>query len=321
MRSCDAKGKKIAIIGGGASAVEALEYGIAKEAAEIAILSRSDKWIIPRNMFIDALLSLNILGHETILSRIPETLLRTFFYRDMQDIAPPARDGRVGLFTDTPMVNSDIMGQLRAGQATWIRGDIQALTERGVRVNRRAQGVPKGGPGREEVVDADIVVLATGFHRPRLAFLPDDCFVEPYRPPNWYLQTFPPPHPSVSAVNCTYVSAIGTVGNWHIGIYTRILLMFIADPLARPSPFWMRRWIGLTRSLKTFSPTGAFDFFTYLELVWWFVFCVSVNPFRWKWALFVLFGVGFDFPNTLAEWEKRALNTDGYRKADQGRSF
>ncbi|OAA46724.1 flavin-binding monooxygenase-like protein [Beauveria brongniartii RCEF 3172] len=313
----DAKGKKLAIIGGGASAIEALEFGIAKGAAQISILSRSDKWIIPRNIFVDALLSMNIFGHETSLSWIPETLLRRLFYRDMADIAP----SDVGLFTDTPMVNSDIMQQLRDGKAQWIRGDIEGFTEHGVHVNQRAQGVPKGGPGKDKVVDADIVVLATGFKRPSLSFLPQDCFEDPYCPPNWYLQTFPPPHPSLSAINCTYVAAIGTVGNWHIGIYTRIMLMFITDPLARPSPFWMRRWIGLTRFLKSYSPTPAFDFFTYLELIWWFVFCVSINPFRWKWALFVLFGVGFDLPNNLTELEKRVLKTDGYHKVDQGRSF
>ncbi|KAJ3496210.1 hypothetical protein NLG97_g2822 [Lecanicillium saksenae] len=313
----DVKGKKLAIIGGGASAIEALEFGIHKHASKISILSRSDKWIIPRNFFVDALLSMNILGHETFLSWIPETLLRKFFYRDMEHIAPTD----VGLFTDTPMVNSDIMRQLREGKAEWIRGDIEGFTESGVHVNHRAQGVPKGGPGKDIIVDADVVVLATGFKRPTLSFLPEDCFNEPYQPPNWYLQTFPPPHPSLSAINCTYVSAIGTVGNWHIGIYTRIMLMFITDPLSRPSPFFMRSWINLTKFLKSYSPTPAFDFFTYLELIWWFVFCVSVNPFRWKWALFVLFGVGFNLPSNFAELEKQVLKTDGYIKLDQGRSF
>lgn len=315
--SCDAKGKKMAIIGGGASAVEALEFGIAKGASKISILARSEKWIIPRNMIIDALLSMNIFGQETILSWIPELLLRKLFYRDLEEIAPAG----VGLFTDTPMVNSDIMQQLRNGEAEWIRGDVERIDEGGVHINHRAQGVPKGGPGHEEFVDADIIVLATGFKRPSLSFLPDDCFVEPYRPPNWYLQTFPPAHPSLSAINCTYVAAIGTVGNWHIGIYTRIMLMFISDPLSRPSPFWMQSWIRLTKFLKRYSPAGAFEFFTYLELVWWFVFCVSINPFRWKWAIFVLFGVGFDFPNNFTEMEKRVINSDGYRKLDQGRSF
>ncbi|QPH02574.1 hypothetical protein C2857_006786 [Epichloe festucae Fl1] len=314
----DAKGKSIAIIGGGASAVEALEFAAAADAGKISVITRSDKWIIPRNIIVDTLLALNIFGQETFLSFVPEFLLRKLFYRDLEDIAPTDK----GLFMDTPMVNSDIMDKLRSGKAQWIRGDIESLVENGVQVNRRAKGVPKGGPGHQEVIDADMVIMATGFKRPSLSFLPDDSFEEPYGPPNWYLQTFPPAHPSVSAINCTYISAIGSVGNWHIGIYNRILLMFLVDPLTRPSPFWMKRWIDMTKFFKKTSPTGAFDFFTYLELVWWFVFCVTFNPFRWKWAVFVFFGVGIDLPKAFVEREKRLLNgARGYNNVDTGSSI
>lgn len=161
------------------------------------ILSRSDKWIIPRNALIDILLAFNIFGQETLLSFIPEFLLRKFFYRDLEDIAPAGK----GLYTDTPMVNSDVMDELRSGQAEWVRCDIESFTENGVRINRRNKGVPVGGPGRSEVIEADMVVMATGYKRPELSFLPDDCFQKPYSPPNWYLQTFPPYHPSISAIN------------------------------------------------------------------------------------------------------------------------
>jgi hypothetical protein len=316
--SKNAKDKKLAIIGGGASAVEALEYASKSGAAKVSILSRSDKWIIPRNILVDTLLSFNIFGQETTFSFIPEWFLRKFFYRDMESIAPADK----GLFMDTPMVNSDVMNKLREGKADWVRGDILGFQDKGVLMNRRTKGVPKGGPGHEELIEADMIIMATGFQRPSLSFLPDDCFNEPYTPPNWYLQTFPPQHPSISAINCTYVSAIGSVGNWHIGIYTRILLMFLSDPLTRPSPFWMSRWIDMTRFLKMTSPTGAFDFFTYLELVWWFVFCVSFNPFRWKWAVFVFFGVGLDLPKMIVNMEKKLLNgVDGYHKRDEGVSL
>lgn len=300
----EAKAKKIAIIGGGASAVEALEFATAKGAAKTSILSRSDKWIIPRNLFVDSLLSMNILGHETFLSFIPEWFLRKFFYRDLEHLAPSDK----GIFMDTPMVNSDVMDKLRRGDADWVRGDIIQFERNGIIVNRRAQGVPKGGPGHEELVEADIIVLATGFKRPSLSFLPTECFKEPYSPPNWYLQTFPPEHQTVTAINCTYISAIGTVGNWHIGIYTRILLMFLMDPMTRPSPYWMKTWIELTKFLKWGSPTGAFDFFTYLELVWWFLFTIVINPLKWKFFFFVFFGVGLQLPKAVIEAEDRLLN-------------
>ncbi|KAJ9130564.1 FAD/NAD(P)-binding domain-containing protein [Coniochaeta hoffmannii] len=303
-----ARGKKMIVIGGGASAVEALEFASAEGADKIYILARSDKWIIPRNPVIDMLLALNIFGQETVFSWIPEFLLRRFFYRDLEDIAPTSK----GIFMDTPMVNSDVMDKLRSGQAEWIRCDIEKFTPNGVQVNRRERGVPAGGPGRRDVIEGDIVVMATGYKRPELSFLPKDCFQKPYSPPNWYLQTFPPNHPSISAINCTYMNAIGTVGNWHIGIYTRILLMFCVDPLTRPSEFWMERWIDMTRLLKATSPTGPFDFFTYLELIWWFVFCVSFNPFRWKWALFVFFGLGFVLPKNVVRIENRIRNGLGF---------
>lgn len=314
----DARGKKMAIIGGGASAVEAFEFAAASGAEKTYILSRSEKWIIPRNMVVDVLLSLNIFGQQTLLSWLPEMLLRRLFYRDLRDVAPPSGHG---LFTDTPIVNSDVMRQLRSGEAEWIRGDIDGVTENGLVINRRARGVPKGGPGRDETIEADIIVMATGFKRPSISFLPEECFVAPYAPPSWYIQTFPPTHPSVSAINCTFVNAIGSVGNWHIGIYTRVLLMFLTDPLTRPGPFWMRRWIDMTRLLKSTSPTAAFDFITYLEIVWWFVFCVAFNPFRWKWALFVFFGIGLGLPKAVVDTEKSFFTDKLNNNDDSGVSI
>ncbi|KAH8588038.1 hypothetical protein B0O99DRAFT_640222 [Bisporella sp. PMI_857] len=302
-----AKTKKMIVIGGGASAVEALEFAIHEEADKTYILARSDKWIIPRNPIINMLLSFNIFGGETIFSWIPELLLKKFFYRDLEDLAPTEK----GLFTGTPMVSSDVMDKIRSSQAEWLRGDILGFTEDGIKFNHRGKGVPANGPGREKIIKADMVVMATGFDRPSLNFLPEDSFSEPYNPPNWYLQTFPPEHVSVTAINCTYINAIGSVGNWHIGIYTRILLMFLSDPLTRPRPYWMKRWIDMTRILKKFAPTGAFDFFTYLELIWWFTFCIMINPFRWKWAIFVFFGIGQWLPKKIVEAEDRVENRLG----------
>ena len=109
----DAKDKKVLIIGGGASAVEALEFVAHEEAEKAYVLARSEKWIIPRNPVIDILLSLNIFGSETIFSWIPENLLRLFFYRDLSDISPPRNDQGKGLFTETPMVNDEVCISMR----------------------------------------------------------------------------------------------------------------------------------------------------------------------------------------------------------------
>jgi hypothetical protein len=154
---------------------------------------------------VDGLLAFNIFGQETLLSWIPENLLRLFFYRDLRDIAPADQ----GLFTETPMVNSEIFNQIRAGKAAWLRGDIEEVRSNGIYFNHRAKGVPKGGPGRHQLVEGDMIIMATGYKRPSLDFLPDACFEEGYQPPRWFLQCFPPVDPSICAINSTYVSAIG----------------------------------------------------------------------------------------------------------------
>lgn len=307
----NAKDKKVLVIGGGASAVEALEFVANEKAEHTYVLSRSEKWIIPRNPIVDMLLAFNIFGQETIFSWIPEGLLRLFFYRDLKDLSPP--HGSKGIFEETPMVNNDVLELIRDNKAEWYRGDIVGFEENGIRFNHRSQGTPKGGPGRENVVEGDICILATGFQRPSLSFLPDDCFEEPYEPPNWYLQVFPPGHMDICANNCTYVNAIGTVGNYHIGIYTRFLLMYLVDPLTRPQEQWMKRWIDMTRWIKSRAPTGAFDFFTYSELLYWFVFTIVINPFRWKWAFFVLFGIGKALPLSIVQKEDKVRNGLGMK--------
>lgn len=61
----------------------------------------------------------------------------------------------------------------------------------------------------------------------------------------------------------------------------------------------------MTKFLKRYAPGGAFDFFTYEELLWWFFFCVAINPFRWKWAPFVFFGIGKGLPMKIVSREEQ----------------
>ena len=90
--------------------------------------------------------------------------------------------------------------------------------------------------------------------------------------------------------------------------------MFLVDPLTRPSQYWMKKWIDMTEWIKARAPTGAFDFFTYSELLYWFVFCIVINPFRWKWALFALFGVGSALPMKVVRGEDKIRNGLGSKK-------
>ncbi|KAK6542870.1 hypothetical protein TWF694_006809 [Orbilia ellipsospora] len=205
------------------------------------------------------------------------------FYRDLAEIAP--HSGK-GISTETPMINTEILDRIRAHKAEWLRGDILGFEDNGIRFNHHTQGVPKNGPGRESMEEGVVVIMATGFKHPSLYILPTDYFEEPFMPPKWYLQCFPPQHLTICAENSTFVNGIGVMGNFHIvhiGMYTRMLLMFLLDPLTRPTEYWMKMWIKMTRWIKNKAPTGAFDFFTYSELIWWFVSASFTKfPGHWK---------------------------------------
>lgn len=303
----DPRGKKVVIVGGGASAAEAAEFVIHKGAAEVSVLSRvgslhyyfycsrklaliffhkSEKWILPRNILIQRLFALNVFGRDSFLYWIPEILLRRYFYRDLQDLAPTDK----GVFTQSPLVNSALFSLIRSGKLQWLRGKIENFEENGLRFHCYSKGVNKGVSDKGSVVEGDMIIMATGYQRPNFGFLPPECSKTPYAPPNWYLQTFPPKHFGVCAINSTYVEGIASIGNYHIGIYTRILIMFLLDPHTQPRERQAKAWIDGVRWLKSSqSPVGAFDFVTFGELHVWFFFCMAINPFRWKWLLFVFF--------------------------------
>lgn len=72
----DMTGKRVVIVGSGASAVEAAELAVEKKAERATILARHDKWFIPRNFLVDCLLACQPLGRQTPFSFVPEYLIR-----------------------------------------------------------------------------------------------------------------------------------------------------------------------------------------------------------------------------------------------------
>lgn len=149
------------------------------------------------------------------------------------------------------VVNDEFLGHVRTGRCEYIRGDIDRLVKRGVRVNVRERNSKPGDEGDIKVVshisviscetckltrvfsplqfDADVVVMATGFHKPDISFLPDDLFPKGYdvriildvskniyscglmivQRPNLYLQNFPTEDWSILMTNSAYMNAIG----------------------------------------------------------------------------------------------------------------
>lgn len=77
-------------------------------------------------------------------------------------------------------MNDDFLVHVRAGRCNYVRGDTQGLTRAGVRVNVRGRDSKPGEHGEEAEFPADVVVLATGFKKPDVAFLPDDLFPASY---------------------------------------------------------------------------------------------------------------------------------------------
>ena len=288
-------GKRVVIVGSGASGVEAAELAVNKNAKHATVLARSDKWIIPRNTLFDIMLALQPFGREMPLSFIPEWLIRLFHYRDLRHLAPAKK----GLFEATPIVNNDFLAHVRAGAISYRRASTKRIESHGVRVDGHdAMGEPVKGE-QDDFVRADVIVLATGFERPSIDFLPDDLFpVEDdmdYRRPNLYIQNVPVTDCSVLLTNSAYMDAIGTVGNWHIGILTRIMLVFLMDESTRPSPRGMKLWVMGVNWLKLNSWGGdksGLAFFSYSELVFYMLSFHLFRPMRLRWFPFVCFGWG-----------------------------
>ncbi|KAK4231021.1 hypothetical protein QBC38DRAFT_467632 [Podospora fimiseda] len=284
-RKCDARDRKVVIIDAekeGSGLIEALEFAAVEGAQSVSVLlagkKRGNKWLVPRGVVGDVLLM--TLGRGFTDRLLPEVLLHGLFYRSTEDV----------------MATLDMDGfeKLRSMKIEWITCSINHFTNTGININ-----CPRGARSKlvtAEFIDADVVVMVTGYNQPQLTtFLPGTCFPPTYRPPKWYLGSFPTNHPSIACVNH---GRGGIFGNWEIALRTRILLMFTLDPRTIPSPFWMRRWIDLTRVLKAGLVIGNFEIFSHVELICWFVLYVALNPFRWKWVFFVLFGIELLLPGS-----------------------
>ncbi|KAK4702535.1 hypothetical protein P7C70_g3687, partial [Phenoliferia sp. Uapishka_3] len=265
----DLKGKKVVIIGSGASGVEAAELCVSKGTKEAVVLARDDKWIIPRNTIFDIMLALQPFGREMPLSFIPEWIIRTFHYRDQKDKSPPHK----GLFEGTPIVNDEFLVHLRQGLVTYKRGDTLEITSQGVKFSGRPRESKPGDKGVESIETADIIVMATGFERPSVDMLPKDLFPHEsdgrsYSRPNLYLQNFSTEDWSILLTNASYMDAIGTVGNWAIRARLNgILARRVGSPFAEGHED-LTNWIK-TKAFGDGDKSGLAFCKTFLYLLRW----------------------------------------------------
>ncbi|KAH7914898.1 hypothetical protein BJ138DRAFT_1055951 [Hygrophoropsis aurantiaca] len=142
----------IAVIGSGASAVEAVETALERGAERCVVLAREDKWIIPRNIIFDTCLAAQPFGRETPLSFLWEVFLRFWHYHGVEDLLP-----HKSIFGGTPVVNDEFLNHVRSGKCVYVRGDTVRLTKNGVQANVHEiieRGEPLGfGPGVQEDID------------------------------------------------------------------------------------------------------------------------------------------------------------------------
>ncbi|OSX62773.1 hypothetical protein POSPLADRAFT_1141735 [Postia placenta MAD-698-R-SB12] len=289
------EGKRVIVIGSGASGVEAVEAAIKRGAKTtdggVVMIARNDKWIIPRNIVMDTLISAQPFGREMPLRWVIvwEKIITAWNYHGVEDLTP----ARLGLFEGTPVVNDEFLGHVRRGRCSYVRGDPQQLTSGGVRVNVRRRASKPGDEGEEKEFSADVIVLATGFQKPEIGFLPDDLFPEGYERPNLYLQNFSTEDWSVLMTNSSYTNAIDIARI--TGLFkldTRMLLTFLMDKNARPIPKDMKLWVDVLRFVKRGARGGALGFFTYMELTIWLLLFHVFRLDRLKWLFFIMQGWG-----------------------------
>ena len=123
-------------------------------------------------------------------------------------------------------------------------------------------------------------------------FLPQEYLSDPYGPPNWFLQAFPTDDPTICGLNSTWVRGQGSVGGFHIAIYTRLLVVFVVDPRTRLRPREMKDWVDRINSTNDCPERTNLCFVTAAQYLLWFCMVVLFHPKMWKWVLFIFFGVG-----------------------------
>ncbi|KAH9475341.1 putative monooxygenase y4iD [Psilocybe cubensis] len=235
-------GERVVVIGSGASGVEAVETVIDKfgsvvdhqgqsskgekdqsqtKGVEVTMIARDDKWIIPRNIIIDTCIAGQPFGREMPLSFLWETFLRYFQYHGIEELIPKT----TGIYEGTPVVNDVFLSHVRTGRCHYVRGSPIRLTSKGVvtearKKSRRLENKANMKPssfveeiqqGEEKLVEADVIILATGYKKPSIDFLPQDLFPDGYQRPDLYLQNFSTEDWSILMTNSAYMNAIGTV--------------------------------------------------------------------------------------------------------------
>jgi hypothetical protein len=178
-----------------------------------------------------------------LLAWISGPILHLLIYRNPRSFFFRGSEGNKSTSTS-------VVGLVRSGKAEWLRGKIIGYDENGIRFYPS----PYCRPGVDDkLIQGDLCIMATGFERPSLGFLPEAVFQKPYNPPYWYLDAFPPERMEICAINCL-TDTMTLFNAYCIGLYTRFLLMLAMDPLARTSQKWTKRCVDIKRWIEPSPP-------------------------------------------------------------------
>ncbi|RYZ44155.1 MAG: NAD(P)/FAD-dependent oxidoreductase [Myxococcaceae bacterium] len=239
-----ARDRRVVIVGGGASAVEAVEWALSGGAREVVMVARGDHWMVPRNAAVNIALSMLPALPAASLRSSLQRLIERGFYRDLGMLVPrfPLYGGQA------PCCNNDFLQTLRGGRISYLQAEPLRWTPEGlearlVRATHPRLTSCKAWQGLEAGAKlhlaADLVVLATGFHPPSYDFL-----VAPRRQGSaLFLRGWIPGHPTLLFNNCGFEQGFGSAGSLHLAVFTKLLLMFLQAPETAPSREEMEAWV------------------------------------------------------------------------------
>ncbi|KAI9629075.1 hypothetical protein KEM48_011145 [Puccinia striiformis f. sp. tritici PST-130] len=88
------------------------------------LVTRTDKWFIPRNLIIGTLLAMNPFGVPCFIDNIAEGAIRAYHYgADLKWMSPAAYNGKPAdrLYSKTPIVNGEFLKLVRENRADYVR--------------------------------------------------------------------------------------------------------------------------------------------------------------------------------------------------------
>jgi cation diffusion facilitator CzcD-associated flavoprotein CzcO len=178
--SCDLAGKRVAVIGTGASGIQ-VAPAIAQVAERLYVHQRTPIWMLPRfdprlrrltplfrvapvvqklvgrvfDALVDLVLATAVLHHKQLpfLLRIVEAVSRGYMRTQISDPVLRAKlTPRYGFVCKFPGISSNYLAMFQRENTELVTEGIECITDTGIRTN---DGVER---------EVDVIVLATGFH-------------------------------------------------------------------------------------------------------------------------------------------------------------